>query len=214
MVFKDRQEAGQKLTNLLFKDNQIKTKLSQTVVISLLRGGAAVGMEIARELKIQHLPIVVAKVPAPNQPELAIGALCRSAVFLNQSTLKLLDLDKKELDRSVNLARRKQAKYEQIFDLKTLNYRKYVKNKYVIITDDGVATGATVKATLQFVRSCEPNKIFLAVPVAPTEFRNPGFDKLFILHRDSAFAAVSQFYHDFPQISNNQIKKNLPQNLN
>lgn len=206
MIFKDRAEAGKKLAEILSKKN-----LKNLVVISLLRGGVVVGEEISRRLKINHLPLAVAKIPAPYQSELAIGALCFDFTYLESRIVISLNIDKPTIKKQVNIAKEKFRSYLERFNLKKSIYKK-IKNKIVVLVDDGIATGSTVKAALLFVKSLKPRKIILVSPVAPTDFINPGFDQLIILHYDPSFSSVSQFYLDFPQVEDEEIKKILPIN--
>ena len=77
------------------------------------------------------------------------------------------------------------------------------------MTDDGIATGSTVKAAILYLKSKKPKSIILAVPVAPTDFSTVGIDKELILHKNFAFGAVSQFYERFPQVEDQEVKKIL-----
>jgi len=202
MIFKDRVEAGKKLAKILSKKN-----LKNAIVVSLLRGGIIVGQEIAKKLKVHHFPLAVAKIPAPQQSELAIGALCFDFTYLESRIVNSLYIDKPTIKKRVNIAKEKFKSYLKRFNLKKSNYK--LKNKAVILVDDGIATGSTVKTALLFVKSLKPKKIILASPVAPGDFENPGFDDFIILHRDPTFSSVSQFYLDFPQVEDEEIKRLL-----
>ncbi|MFH0979813.1 MAG: phosphoribosyltransferase family protein [Candidatus Roizmanbacteria bacterium] len=203
MIFKDRTEAGKKLAKILSKKN-----LKNAVIISLLRGGVIVAAEIAKKLKINHFPLAVAKIPAPCQSELAIGALCFDFTYLESRIVNSLNIDKPTIRKQVNIAKVKFRSYLGRFNLKKSIYKK-IRNKIVILVDDGIATGSTVKAALLFVKSLKPKKIILASPVAPDVFENIGFDDLIIFHRDQTFSSVSQFYNSFPQVDDDEIKRLL-----
>lgn len=203
MIFKDRKEAGKKLAYLLCKKN-----LKNAVVISLLRGGVVIGEEISRRLKINHLPLAVAKIPAPQQAELAIGALCFNFTYFESQIASSLNIDKSTIRKQINIAKEKFKSYLGRFNLKKSTYKK-IKNKVVILVDDGIATGSTIKTALLFVKSLKPKKIILASPVAPIDFINPGFDQLIIFHYDPFFSSVSQFYKNFPQVEDEEIKRLL-----
>jgi len=200
VIFKDRKEAGEKLAKVL-----LKKKLKSSVVISLLRGGIIVGQEVSKKLKIPHLPLAVAKIPAPSQSELAIGALCFDFTYLDPKLINSLNIDRETSKKQILIAKEKFRSYLKRFGLKKSNYR--LKNKVVILVDDGVATGSTVKAALLFVKSLKPHKIILATPIAPDDFENPGFDEVVIIHRDPSFSSVSQFYKEFPQIKDDEVGK-------
>lgn len=212
MIFKDRVEAGEKLAEILKNDLYIKRRLcwGRVVTVSLLRGGIIVGDIIAKKLKIEHLPLAVAKIPSPTNPEFAIGALSFDITFLDPGIVSLLRLDKASIKKQIEMARQKFESYKMRFSLKEENFNK-LKNSYIILVDDGIATGSSVKAALLFLKSKKPKKIFLAVPVAPADFEEKGFDKVFILHKDPFLSSVSQFYHHFPQVEDEEIKKILQQ---
>ncbi len=196
MLFQDRFDAGNQLADRLidYKNN--------SVVVSLLRGGVVVGNVIAKKLKIPHLFLAVAKIAHPDQSELAIGALCFNKIYLDNQYVSFCD--KKIINQQIKNAKIKFSSYLKKFNLKKLDYKK-LKNKTVILVDDGVATGATAEASLLFLKSQVPKKIILAVPVAPVDFEDPGFDRMIILHHDQPFTAVSQFYRNFPQVEDGEI---------
>ena len=200
MIFKDRTEAGKKLAVLLKKQ-----KIKQGVVVSLLRGGVVVGAEISKKLKLPHLALAVAKIPSPYQSELAVGALCFDFTYLEPHLVKTLKLSRADLRSQIQIAKNKFNSYLKKFNIKKSIYK--LKNITVLLVDDGIATGSTVKAALLFVKSFKPKKIILAVPVAPNDLESIGFNKTIILHLDTSFSSVSQFYKDFPQVSDEEVEK-------
>lgn len=208
MIFKDRQEAANKLYKIIKKDLSLQKK--GLIVVSLLRGGVVLGAILAKKLSALHLPLAVTKIPAPYNEELAIGALCFEITYLDKNTVHLLSLNSGEIREQIKLAERKFIQYCSHFNLNERLYNK-VKGKTVIVTDDGIATGATIKAALLFLRSKNPSKIILAVPVASSDTDLIGFDRPFILHRSPSFGAVSRFYRNFPQIEDEEVKKLLTQ---
>lgn len=207
MIFKDRVEAAEELAALIQKDPDIKENLADTVIVSLLRGGVVLGNTLAQKLKISHFPLVVSKIPAPNNPELAIGALCGKYVYLEKKVIEGMIVSKKEINQMVNLAKKKQKKYLKNFSLENFDYGSRIRNRYVILTDDGVATGATIKVAYRFLKSKNPKKMILAVPVAPLDFNIENFDRIIILHKDPFFFAVSQFYQSFPEVNDKEVRK-------
>jgi len=209
MIFKDRQEAGRKLLVRLFEDRGIKKNKRKVIVVSLLRGGIIVGDIIAKGLQVKHLPLVVTKIPAPHSPELAIGALCFDVTYLEKIVVNSLGLEKSEIVNQIEVARKKFNSYLERFEIKKSLYSRSLKNKIVVLTDDGIATGSTVKAAILYLKSKKIKSIILAVPVAPSDFSIVGVDKELILHKNFAFGAVSQFYEHFSQIEDNEVKKIL-----
>ncbi len=206
MIFKDRRQAANKLLALLKKDLQLKQ--TKPIIISLLRGGVVLGSLIATKLKTQHLPLAVVKIPAPANPELAIGAICFDITYLENKVIAWLNLPKRAVTDQIKVAQHKFLEYCQRFGLQENSYRK-LTNKVVVLVDDGIATGASVKAALLFLRSRGVAKIILAAPVGPADTDFFGFDKTYFLHQPASFGAVSQFYKHFPQITDQEVKRLL-----
>ncbi|OGK21271.1 hypothetical protein A3C23_02045 [Candidatus Roizmanbacteria bacterium RIFCSPHIGHO2_02_FULL_37_13b] len=207
MIFEDRTDAGHQLAELLSKDEYLKRHRHNVLVLSLIRGGAPVGFELAKKLDCFNRPLIVKKIGAPGQEELAIGAICGSQVFLDSNLIKRLALTTEEVEAQINKSRLKEKEYWKKF-----NKRKYwLKNRVVIISDDGVATGASVTVTAKFLRVKKVNKIYLAVPVVPDDFPSHEvkklYDKIFVLHKVPDFNAVSQYYKHFDQISDKETMK-------
>lgn len=210
MIFKDRAEAGERLAGILKNDPYIKQPPTRKkgVVISLLRGGIVLGDIIAKKLAIDHLPLAVAKIASPSNPELALGALCFDITYLDPKIVSSLSLDKASIQKQIKLAQEKFASYQKRFFLNEKMYNRLI-DCLVILVDDGIATGSSVRAALLFVKSKKPKKIFLASPVAPVDFEEKGFDKVFIIHKDPYLSSVSQFYQNFPQVEDKEVEKML-----
>ena len=83
----------------------------------------------------------------------------------------------------------------------------------MIITDDGIATGATLKATLEFIKTKDPHKIILAFPVSPSDIFESGVDKAYIVYKDSSLSAISSYYDNFPQLEDKEIKEILKKQI-
>lgn len=207
-MFKDRVDAASQLLKKLRVDPLVKKNPKNIVIISLLRGGVVIGDYLAKKLKAVHLPLVVAKIPAPFNEEFAIGAFCFDIPYLEKSTVDSLNLNKREITIQIAQSRYKFDSYTKEFNINEALYDK-IKNKLVIVVDDGIATGASAKAAVLFLKTKEPAKIILASPIAPTDFKAQGFDKAIILRKDSNFKAVSQFYRNFPQVENKEVKQLL-----
>lgn len=209
MIFKDRTDAGRKLLVRLFEDPNIKKSKRKVVVVSLLRGGIVVGNTIAVGLQAKHLPLAVTKIPAPHNPELALGAVCFDVTYLEKNVVNSLGLTKGEIANQIDVAQEKFNSYAKRFSIKKAKYSRVFKNKLVILVDDGIATGSTVKVAILYLKIKKPKSIYLAVPVAPYDFSVVGVDKEVILHKDFGFGAVSQFYASFPQVEDDEVKKIL-----
>lgn len=211
MIFKDRKDAAEKLVETILQDKELVGLLKQKTnvfVVSLLRGGVVLGNIIAKKLKIEHLPLASVKIPAPNNPELAIGAVCFDAVYIEKDVTNLIKVNSKEISQQISKAHEKLNIYCKEFNLKKSLYER-IKNGVVLIVDDGVATGSTVKAAAIFLKSQGPVLLILAVPVAPVDFDERGFAKVIIVHKDESLSSVSQFYEYFPQVENFEVKKLL-----
>ena len=200
MIFKDREDAGNKLSEELLKDKNLLKNKKNVVIVSLLRGGAVVGQVVAAKLQVQNIFLAATKIGSPLNPELAIGAVCLNKVYLEKGVIEHLELEKEMVDLQISLAKFKHNRYIRTFNLRKIRYEKKLHNKILIIVDDGIATGATVKAACLFIRGMNPRKIVLAAPVAPKDFDDRKFDRTIILHKNSSFSSVSQFYESFPQV--------------
>jgi len=209
IIFKDRIDAGKKLAKLILKSNFFKKikERKDVVVVSLLRGGFIVGAVLAKTLRFKNLALPVAKISHPQNPELAIGALCFSKIYWENNFLKGF-FSKEEFNQALKKSKQKFVSYSEQFFIEEKDFNS-LKDKVVILVDDGVATGATIKAAFLFLKEKKPKKIILAVPVAPADFRGLDFDKFFIYHKEKDFSAISQFYDNFSQVDNEEIIKLL-----
>lgn len=202
MIFKDRQQAGQKLTEVLHK-----YRGKETIILGIPRGGVVIAYEIAKTLGAKLDIIVARKLGAPGQPEYAIGAIAPGGIrVLNNEAVQYFNLDKQDLDAII--AREKQELERRIKLYRAGKKDFDLKNKTVIITDDGLATGLTAKAAVRSAKALGAKKIILAVPVAAADAATAmraEVDEFICLSIPDHFAAVSQFYQNFPQTSDNEV---------
>lgn len=204
-LFANRDEAGERLAEqLLF----LKEKGPQIVVLALPRGGVPVGAAVARRLEAPLDVLVVRKLGAPGSPELAMGALATGGVKVwNDEVLRQLQLDESAIEavvqREAEELRRREQRYRG--DREPLA----VLNRAVLLVDDGIATGATMKAAVRAVRARNPARIVVAVPVGPpdarAEFRELA-DDCILLRAPEEFHAVGQFYDDFGQTTDDEVR--------
>ncbi len=205
MPFTDRSEAGRKLAEALAKYRD-----QDVVVLALPRGGLPVAKEIAAALGASLDLVLVRKVGVPWQPELAMGAVVDGATPLtvrNEDVIKLAGVTAAGFDavrdRELAEIQRRRVLY--------LGGRPHpeLRDRIVIVVDDGIATGATTRAALRAVRKRKPEKLILAVPVAPTstlsELRDEA-DEIVCLEDHEAFGAIGFFYSDFSQVSDDEVK--------
>ena len=201
-MFLDRVEAGQKLAEKL-----LKYKEMGPIVLAIPRGGVVVASEVASALSCDFDLVIPRKIGAPNNPELAVGALAKEgAVILNKELTKSLNISpdylREEIEKQVIEIKRRRQKY--LGDRSSIDLR----GKTVILVDDGLATGYTSLAAIKAVREDKPEKVVLAVPVAPREAierLKTEVEELICLETPELFFAVGQFYYDFAQTTDEQV---------
>lgn len=215
-MFRNRIDAGKKLMARLKEIDLVgQTKASDMVVLSIPRGGVVIGKEVAGEFGCKHEVVIVKKLGAPWQPELAIGAVAEDGEGLvNQDMVYRLGIENEYLKKEIERVREKIENYKQEFrEGRDLN----VKEKVIVVVDDGVATGETVRATLKWLklRFQAPNskvKVIIALPVCSSrvadEFRDMGCEVVCLEERDD-FRAIGQFYEDFTQVDDSEVKRIL-----
>ncbi|MEX0849251.1 MAG: phosphoribosyltransferase [Candidatus Dependentiae bacterium] len=205
--FKDRKQAGQLLADVLQKYAHNK----HAIVIGLPRGGVVPAYEIAKRLRLPVDVIVPRKIGAPLQPELAVGAVTEDgAVLFNESVMHKFGLKPNDvsdvIQKEQNEAQRRIALFRK--NKPPLN----LEDKIVIIVDDGVATGATMRAAIVSAKQRGAKEIVLALPVAPIDFRKmvqDEVDEMVILQEPDFFPAVGYFYDNFAQVEDDEVVKLL-----
>jgi len=208
-VFADRGEAGRMLAGELGK----YARRDDVVVLGLPRGGVPVAAEVARALRAPLDVLVVRKLGAPGQEELAIGAIGEGGVrVLNEELVRNLGLGEQEIDRMA-------AREERELERRVAAYRGDhkalgVEGKIVIVVDDGVATGATMRAGLQSLRARGAAKIVAAAPVGAEDsvaaLANDA-DEVVVLQTPAWFRAVGQWYENFGQTTDDEVRVVLAQ---
>jgi putative phosphoribosyl transferase len=203
-VFADRSEAGRRLAERL-----ARFKSEQPLVLALPRGGVPVGFEVARALDAPLDLILVRKIGAPFQPELAIGAVVdgdQAETVLNRDLVADLQIAEGYVERE------RARQLEEIERRRRLyaagRPRIDVRDRTAIVVDDGIATGATVEAALHAVRRSGPRRLVLAVPVAPRdtlERLRPQVDEIECLMTPHFLGAIGMFYADFDQLSDGEV---------
>lgn len=205
--FQSRQEAGKILAENL-KTFNLEDNL---IVCAIPRGGVIVGAQIAKELKAKLTVLPIKKITTPVNPELAVGAVGPvSSPILDKPLISTL-----QISRSVLVAEIKKAKDEVKRRMAEYGVKKQnFFGKIVILTDDGVATGSTINLAARLIKATKPEKLILAVPVAPTgkiSQLKKKFDQVVVLLTPADFTAVGQFYYDFPQVTDEEVKRLLSQ---
>lgn len=203
MIFKDREEAGRLLAKEIKKRNY-----QSPFVLAIPRGGVVVGNVIAKELNCPLDIVVVKKIGAPGNQELAIGAVGpEETVIWNEEICKQLEVSSNIKYKVLSIKYKERDEKD-----KSLRGDKKVpdlKDKTVILVDDGIATGATVEVAIKWIKTKNPQKIVIATPVAPPdsiEKLRPLVDDLICLTVESDFWAVGQFYEEFGQVDDEKVK--------
>lgn len=202
--FEDRREAGQRLAQALsgYEGQDV-------LVLALPRGGVPVAAEIAASLRVPLDLLLVRKIGLPSQPELAMGAIAEGTppVIVRDECL-------------IRSARVPDWLFDEVCrkELKELERRRAAylgprsrpeaEGRVVVVVDDGIATGTTVKAALRSIRQRHPKELVLAVPIAPEgvakELRQE-VDALFCLSTPARFGSVGHFYRDFHQLEDQDV---------
>jgi putative phosphoribosyl transferase len=214
-MFSDRRDAGVQLASRL-EEYKGQTGL---LVLALPRGGVETGYEIAHYLKVPLDIVIVRKIGFPGQPELAIGAVSETGgVVLNDSIISMYGVSKDYIEREVSQQKKEISRRVEL-------YRKgrrlpSLEGKTIILVDDGVATGATVKAAIITLKEEKLKKLIVALPVAPVSMADEieqMADTLICIETPFDFMAVGAYYHDFTQVSDEEVidllkrsAKNLP----
>ncbi|HJQ44541.1 MAG TPA: phosphoribosyltransferase family protein [Jatrophihabitantaceae bacterium] len=203
MSYADRADAGRRLAVAL-RDHDLP---SDPVVIGLPRGGVVVAAEVARALSADLDIVVVRKVGAPHQTELAMGAVGEGGeVVRNERVIDQLGIDDWRFAQAVALAQAEADRRAR--SLRGDHPPIEVAGRTAIVVDDGIATGSTARVACQVVRQRGATRIVLAAPVAPAEaerrFADVADDVCF-LQTPRSFMAVGQFYADFTQVSDREV---------
>lgn len=202
--FKDRKDAGQRLAAAL---PALDPKNS--VVIALPRGGVPVAEEICKTHALPLDLVFVRKIGLPEQPEVALGAIVdgdNPTVTINRRVARLSGLTDAEIEKLGDallpeIERRRELYLQGI-------KRPSLRGKTVVVVDDGVATGTTLLASLEALRSADPDRIILALPVAPSDVL-PSLEALadttICLEEPDPFWAVGAAYQSFPQTPDAEV---------
>jgi putative phosphoribosyl transferase len=209
--FKDREHAAELLISKL--NNEIKDEIAKDVVVfGIPRGGVILAYTIYKNRSANYFDIVIPrKLGAPNNKELGIGAIMdKDTVYLNEYVVKALRVSQDYIETE------KESQLQEI-NRRSLLYRpkqnEYnIKNKTIILVDDGAATGATLVVSARWIRKMNPKRIIIAIPVAPNEtvelLKNEVDQVVTILiPPTSNFTSVAQFYDNFEEITDDKVVK-------
>ena len=202
--FRDRSDAGAQLAQALtgYADRQ------DVLVLALPRGGVPLGVEVARELDAPLDLLLVRKLGVPGHEELAMGAVASGGVrVLNEDVVGPLGLSEEVVEA---VADRERTELER----RARAYRgdrptPELEGRTIVLVDDGLATGATMRAAVEAVRKLEPARIVVAVPVAPPdtcERLEEVADEVVCVERPDPFLAIGVWYERFPQITDERVR--------
>jgi putative phosphoribosyl transferase len=206
-TFENRREAGRELAQHL----KAYANRNDVSVLALPRGGVPVAFEVARALGAPLDVLVVRKLGVPVQPELAMGAIASGdAFFLDERIVEYAGVGKDELGQVIARERVELARREKLYrgDAPPLD----VRGRVAIVVDDGMATGATMKAAAMSLRQAHPAKIVAALPVAPLDSEarvEDVVDEFVCVMRPRNYFGVGQFYVDFDQTSDEEVRELL-----
>jgi putative phosphoribosyl transferase len=186
-------------------------KATGNLILALPRGGVPIAFEVSTALGCELDLLLVRKLGTPDNPEIAMGAIASGGIrVLNQDIIQALGLSAEVIEaetarENLELARRAQV-YRGDRPLPIMSQRT------VILIDDGIATGATMRAAIAALRTQHPHELVVAVPVAPRdtiEILRTEADSVICLAMPEPFGAVGRFYRDFAQVTDNEVREYL-----
>lgn len=207
-MFADRSDAGRQLGARLHEFIGQECAGGETVVLALPRGGVPVAYQVAKALGSSLDVFVVRKLGAPRQPELAMGAIASGGVrVVNDEVMHALHITPAQLAETAERETLELDRREHAYrgDRAPVD----VRGRCVLLVDDGVATGYTMRAAVAALREREPRKIIIAVPVAARdtcEELKRHADAIVCLMTPFDFAAVGQWYRHFDQTSDDEVR--------
>ena len=209
-IFTDREEAGWMLVERLRAEGvggPARGETEKPLVLAIPRGGVEVGAVLARGLGAELDVVLARKLRAPHQPELALGAVSETGeVYLNQFATAMSEAGEAYVEAERKRQLGEIARRREMY--RAVRPQAPVAGRTVILTDDGVATGATMIAALNTVKAGGAKWIVVAVPVGAPERLDairPLCDRLVWLEEPQAFWAIGQFYRDFSQVEDARV---------
>ncbi len=207
-AFADRTEAGRRLAAAVRA-----LSLVDPVVLALPRGGVPVAVEVAKALNAPMDLLVVRKIGAPFQPELALGAVAEgrgaspsAVVFVDEDACRQHGVSRVEVEREAHVQKLELQRWVGLY--RRGEQPLPLKGRHVVVVDDGAATGATLRAALKALAPCQLQSVVLALPVVPVDTARElaGLcDRLVCLVQPQPFGAVGLHYRRFPQVSDEEV---------
>lgn len=208
-IFRDRVDAGRKLASAL-----ADMKDKKPIVLAIPRGGVVVASEVAKALGAPLDIVVTRKIGAPGEPEYALGAVTQEGeVIMNEQAAESIGAGQAYLDSEI--ARQKEEVKERMRKFRGMRPFPEIKGRVVVIVDDGIATGSSIEAAVMSTRRKDPKEIVVAVPVAPedaVEALMEEVDRVVCLRTPYPFFAIGEFYSDFDQVEDDEVRRLLDEN--
>jgi putative phosphoribosyl transferase len=223
MLFDDRVDAAKQLAERLKKEllhNNMAIQGEQieynntVIILAIPRGGVVVGDVIASMLGVKLDIIVSRKIGAPDNPELAIGAVMPDGSYsLNRDIVDMLNVPRSYITEQANIQKKEIERRLRTFKVEDSDYyNNDFEGKTVVLVDDGIATGATILSAAHWLRTkhncCK--MLIIAVPVAPPDVIdkiNELSDKVIVLYTPEIFGSVGRFYRNFEQVSDAEVRE-------
>jgi putative phosphoribosyl transferase len=209
LPFRDRTEGAHALADAL----AAYAGRTDLLVLGLPRGGVPVAAEVAKRLGAPLDLVIVRKLGAPGQEELAVGAIASSGGrVLNEDLVRLLHLSEATLERITDREREELRRRERAY--RGARPAPEMKDRCLLLVDDGLATGATMRAAVQAVRQAGPSRVVVAVPVAPPDtvaVLRQEADEVVCVAMPEPFMSVGRWYLNFSQVSDQQVVEILRQ---
>lgn len=205
--FLNRSQAGQLLAQRLPGYSGKPT----VIVLALVRGGVPVAFEIAEQLGVVLDVFLVRKLGVPFHEELAMGAIASGGIcFLNDSVVESLHISPKIIERVIGRERRELQQRER--DYRRVDHPLELRDRVVILVDDGLATGSSMRAAVMAVQQQNPARVIVAVPVGARdtiERLKEQVDEVVCLLAPETFSAVGEWYEDFSQTADEEVRELL-----
>jgi putative phosphoribosyl transferase len=204
MLFRNRSHAGRLLAGRLSQ----YANDPDLLVLALPRGGVVVGFPVADALNAPLDVVIVRKLGVPGHPELAMGAIASGGVrILSKQLINHLGISMQAVEAVTAREQRELARREALY--RGAAPAPQIRGRTVLLVDDGIATGATMRAAAELVRQQEPERLVIAVPVAPpstcAELAVQA-DEIVCLAQPESFFAIGEFYEDFQQVSDEEVR--------
>ncbi len=205
VAFRDRAGAGKRLAAVLA---DAYAGRSDVLVLALPRGGVPIGVEVADALGAELDLMLVRKLGVPGHRELAMGAVATGGVsVLNQDVTRALGIGYEVIDAVAGRERAELMRRERAY--RGAQPPVEVEGRALILVDDGLATGATMRAAVESVQALRPAEVVVAVPVAPEDTcreLEEVADKVICLESPEPFLAIGAWYERFPEVTDNEVR--------